>query len=214
MPRARIFDGQGGAANRTALVVISLLATLGGDAWAQSPFLQDVVDSTKQSKLTEQTKSLLDALRPGPAVESSVPKNGPGKPPEIAAPLTPPAAPVLRAIYGINQTLEAEIVLDGHSYSIFSDDERIEIGPWNHGRVMPDSVLLLRAPLTVKQIDVVEQLRQLGMERRISCQRLGLKNVNCLFLTANKASSGVVPTPVINSARGSSSATPLPPLPR
>lgn len=180
---------------------------------AQSPMLLDVVETAKLSKLKEQSKALSDAYRPVPGSEVAPQKPPSGRVSDVVAPAFVPAAPLLRAIYGVNQTVEAELFFDGQSYSVFSDDERIEIGPWTHVRVLQDTVILIRSPLTANQTGLLAQLSEQGLERRISCLRLGLKKANCLVLVANKASIGVPPVPAVNASRGSNASALIPPLP-
>lgn len=207
MPKARTTES-----DWVGWLVGSMLLGLVTGAAAQAPSLMDVVETSKQTKMKEQSKALSDAFRPTPPVDVG-PSRPTGKPVDVM-PLPEPAAPVLRAIYGVNQTLEAEVVYDGQSHSVYSDDERTEIGPWRHARVMPDSVVLSRAPLTSFQREQIDEWRDSGMERRITCARLGLKAASCLVLRANKASSGSAPTAGIASGRMPSMApSPLPQLP-
>ncbi len=183
-------------------------------AVAQAPSLSDVVETTKQAKLQEYSKSLSDTFKSTPSADSLPPKGMPGRSTESPLPVISQSLPVLRAIYGVNQLLEAEILFDGQSFSIYSDDDRVEVGQWSHGRVFHDGVLLLRSPLTVIQKQLIEGLGEKGIGRALSCSKLGLKRSNCLVLLTNKASSGVASTVTSSVPRGPSSANaPLPPLP-
>ncbi|MGY0195322.1 hypothetical protein ACWA7J_09620 [Leptothrix sp. BB-4] len=185
-----------------------------GSTKAQAPSLLDVVETAKQVKLQELSKSLTDAYKQSPTPEMPVPKPTTRsiEPPMVAAPVQ--ALPSLRAIYGVNQLIEAELVLDGVSYSIYSDEVRIEVGPWTYGHVFRDGVVLSRLPLNSRQVGLLAGLGIDAQGRMINCNKLGLKNSNCLILTANKASSGL-PAPVAVSSNRSSSpnAGNLPPLP-
>ncbi len=185
-----------------------------GSTKAQAPSLLDVVETAKQVKLQELSKSLTDAYKQSPTPEVPVPKptNRSIEPPMVASPVQ--SLPSLRAIYGINQLIEAELVLDGASYSIYSDEVRIEVGPWTHGHVFRDGVVLSRLPLNSSQVGLLADLGIDAQGRMITCNKLGLKKSNCLILTANKASSGLPATVAVSSNRPSSpNAGNLPPLP-
>ncbi len=188
-----------------------------GLVMAQSPSLSDVVETTKKTKLQELNKNLSDSFKVTPSVDVSQPRGSVARPSE--GPLSIPSQlsqslPLLRAIYGINEVLEAELLLDGQSFSIYSDDERIEVGPWTHGHVFHDGVLLLRAPLNDTQKKLIDGSTEKGLGRLMSCSRLGIKRSRCLLLMTNKASSGVaVPVPSGGSRGASTSNAPLPPLP-
>ncbi len=198
---------------REWLILLFIIGAL-GSVRAQAPSLADVVESTKQAKLQEYSKSLSDTFRSAPSIDPAPPKGMPGRLIENPLPVPAQSLPVLRAIYGVNQLLEAELLLDGQSFSIYSDDERVELGQWTHGRVFHDGVLLLRAPLTVTQRQWIEGLGEKGIGRSISCSRLGLKRSHCVVLTTNKASSGVASTATSSVSRGPAAANAsLPPLP-
>lgn len=209
MQKARVFDFA-----QTSWVLMFLMFGSSGLAGAQSPSLSDVVETAKQAKLQEYSKSISDSYKGAPAFDATPPKGSVAKPSDVSVPIAPQSLPLLRAIYGVNDILEAELLLDGQSFSIYSDDERFEIGPWTHGRVFHDGVLLLRAPLSDTQRRLIDGLAVKGFGRTMSCSKLGLKRAKCLVLTTNKASSGVVATVPSVGARGSSTSNPpLPPLP-
>jgi hypothetical protein len=174
---------------------------------AQTPSVLDVVESAKQTKLQEYNKSLSDAYKPAPGALPAGPKAGPALPDAPPAVLAPP---VLRAIYGVNQLIEAEVLFDGQSHSLYSDDARAEIGPWTYGLVFREGVLLVQKPLNADQSSLLDSLSEQGLERLISCKKLGLPRNRCLFLAASKASTGTL------APRGASASFSgaLPPLPR
>lgn len=172
---------------------------------AQMPSVMDVINVAKESKAQESSKSLL-----GLTAKSGGASVQPGTilP---AAPVTVVDPPVLRAIYGVNQLIEAELVFGGQSYSLYSDSKRVAIGPWTYGVVFHEGVLLTKKPLNSKQSSQIHAMSEQGLERLISCKELGLSNNSCLFLAASKGSVGTS-----LSVRASSSAPTgiLPPLPR
>jgi hypothetical protein len=209
MQKAKVFDRHG-----FCWLLFILMVGSSGFAGAQSPSLSDVVESAKQAKLQEYGKSLSDTFKSTPATDVPPPRGLPSKTIDNPLPVPAQPVPVLRAIYGINELLEAELMLDGQSYSIYSDDERIEVGQWTHGRVFHDGVVLLRAPLTVTQMQLVAGPSEGGIGRKLSCSRLGLKRSHCLVLMTNKASSGTAtPVPTVVPRGTSAGNAPLPPLP-
>lgn len=207
MPRAKCFKKRASAAWGWLLTACACLVA--SAVQAQAPSLLDVVESAKQTKLLEQSKALIDAYKATPANPPAAAARPPAgaQVPTPAAPVA--AAPVLRAIYGVNHLLEAEVVLDGQSYSLYSDDARADIGPWTYGVVFREGVLLVRKPLNAKQSGVLDGLSDQGLERLISCKKLGLPQTQCLFLPASKASTGSIsPTRAASTSMGA-----LPPLP-
>ncbi len=208
MPKARCFERGSAHVSWRLLVGLWLAAA---SVQAQTPSLLDMVESAKQTKLLEQSKALMDAYKPAPPVSPPA-AAAPAMPsgPALAGPVPSVGAPVLRAIYGVNDLIEAEVVFDGQSYSLYSDDARAEIGPWAYGVVFRDGVLLVRKPLNAKQSSLLDSLSDREQERLISCKKLGLAPTHCLFLPASKASTGTMPA-----LRTTSSSTGvLPPLPR
>ncbi len=175
---------------------------------AQTPSVLDVVEGAKQTKLQEYNKSLNDAYKAAPGALPDAPKAGPALPDAPPAVLAPP---VLRAIYGVNQLIEAEVLFDGQSHSLYSDDARAEIDPWTYGLVFREGVLLVQKPLSAKQSNLLGSLSERGVERLISCKKLDLPRNRCLFLAASKASTGTLAPPRGASAPFSGA---LPPLPR
>lgn len=210
MPKARFFERwprQGG----WALALLLGCAGAASRLHAQTPSMQDVVESAKQAKLHEYNKSLGEAYKPVPLPGAAAPVAAGGRPAELP-PVPALAPPVLRAIYGVNQLIEAELLFDGRSYSVYSDDERVDIGLWRYGHVFREGVLLLQKPLSPGQSARLEDWSRKGQERLISCSRLDLPQERCLFLLAGKASSGVVPP--ARAVFASPGALPPLPLPR
>lgn len=208
MPKAKFFERRPSSAKGCWLAAGICLWT--SVLHAQTPSLQDMVDSAKQAKQQEHSKALSDAYKPVPAALPAAPKTGAAPPPAPLAAVAP-ALPVLRAIYGVNQLIEAEVVFDGQSYSLYSDEARVDIGPWTYGVVFHEGVLLVQKPLNAIQSGLLDSWSDQGLERLISCQRLGLTRNNCLFLPASKASSGAV---AASRTAPAPAAGVLPPLPR
>lgn len=198
----------------TAVGLLLLAAIACRAAVAQQPTLVDVVETAKQSKLRDFSKSISDAYKPTTPV--SIPPSPAGGAARVAVaptPLPTVDAPMLRAIFGVNELLEAELVLDGQSHSVYSDDPKVDIGHWTHARIFQSGVLLTRAPLNQTQSSLLDTIVAQGAERLMSCGKLGLKKSHCLVLLAGKASSGINNSSYSGIARGPASAPLLPPLP-
>jgi len=180
-------------------------------AQSQAPSLSDVVDTAKKAKAQEYSKSLNDAFKAVPAAPSlsSVP-TVPGSLSSSIIPLPPPAPslPVLRAVYGVNHLIEAEVVFDGQAYAINSMDPRVEIGPWRFGVVTPRGVHLFQKPLTPKQLTQLSSWTDESPTSALHCRALGMNKSACLFLPVIKASAD---TPSV--ARSSAASMEFPPLP-
>jgi hypothetical protein len=212
MQKGRIFER---LASIVGILLVSFLVCQ--KAAAQQPSVDDVVEAAKLSKMRDYSKSLSDIYKSAaPVAATPTPPPPPGANPS-RVPAVPSQAPVLetpvlRAIFGVNQTLEAELVFDGQSYSVYSDESSVEIGQWTYGRVFQGGVLLARAPFNQIQSAIFDSALEQKSDRLLSCGKLGLKKSHCLVLLTGKASSGVGASMTSGSMRGAFPAPGLPPM--
>jgi hypothetical protein len=211
MPKAKCIE-LGRRSWGPCLLGISMgLGVCVAQAQTTPPSLGDVVDTAKKAKAQEFSKSLNDAFRSPPGAPSAPDVPGPTGSPLPAPPPPPPPPPnppMLRAIYGVNHLIEAEVVFDGQAYAIHSMEPRVAIGPWRFGLVSPQGVHLFQKPLTPKQLTQLSSWTDETSASVLDCRVLGMTKNQCLFLPVIKASVDTPPP-----ARSSASSLDFPPLP-
>ncbi len=154
--------------------------------WAQD--LSSVVKLAKQAK----AKELLDSMKPpsdpgltngSPAVATK--KEVPIKPP----PPPPPLPPVLKAIYGVNGDLQADLVYEGSMVVLTNNDspDSLGVGGWKNGYVFSDGVLLSTTVISRATLEDISFKAQGQLGRKPVCKFLNYSDKQCLFLTPSLA---------------------------